>query len=103
MKATLDIPDELYRRVKARSALEGRPLRSVAVELLQAWLDAPASASVPSVPTASEDEAPWLAITRRALRPGQGHDLESIRGSIVAGWMADAADAAPAGRQGKRA
>jgi hypothetical protein len=49
------------------------------------------------------DEAPWLAITRRALRPGQGHDLESIRGSIVAGWVADAADAAPAGRQGKRA
>lgn len=33
MKATLDIPDELYRRVKARSAMEGRPIRSVAVKI----------------------------------------------------------------------
>jgi hypothetical protein len=39
MKATIDIPDELYRRVKARSALEGRPIRAVAVELFQRWLD----------------------------------------------------------------
>ena len=33
MKATLKIPDDLYRRVKARSAMEGRPMRSVAVQL----------------------------------------------------------------------
>lgn len=39
MKATIDIPDELYRRVKAKSALEGRPIRAVAVELFQRWLD----------------------------------------------------------------
>jgi hypothetical protein len=100
MKATLDIPDDLYRRVKARSALEGRPLRSVAVELLQSWLDA--SASVPAEPVASEDNAPWLAITRRALRPGQSHDLESIRGSVAAGWAAEAAGTVPASRPGKR-
>ena len=43
MKATIDIPDELYRRVKARSALEGRPIRAVAVELFQRWLDEAAS------------------------------------------------------------
>ena len=41
MKATLDIPDDLYRRVKARSAMEGRPVRSVAVQLFQKWLDGP--------------------------------------------------------------
>lgn len=35
MKVTLDIPDDLYRRVKAQSALEGRPLRTVAMELIQ--------------------------------------------------------------------
>ncbi len=102
MKATLDIPDDLYRRVKARSALEGRPLRSVAVELLQGWLDAPASAPVAAVPTALENDAPWLAITRRALRPGQSHDLESIRGSVAAGWAAEAAGTAPVGGLGKR-
>ena len=37
MKATPDIPDELYRRVKALSAIEGRPVRAVAVELFE-WL-----------------------------------------------------------------
>jgi hypothetical protein len=102
MKATLDIPDDLYRRVKARSALEGRPLRSVAVELLQSWLDDPASVPVPAEPVASEDNAPWLAITRRALRPGQSHDLESIRGSVAAAWAAEAAEKAPANLPGKR-
>ena len=35
MKATLDLPDELYRRVKARSAMEGRPVRAVAMQLFQ--------------------------------------------------------------------
>ena len=38
MKATLEIPDELYALVKARAALEGRTLRSVAIELLKGWV-----------------------------------------------------------------
>jgi len=38
MKATIDIPDELYRKVKAKSALQGRPIRAVAIELFGAWV-----------------------------------------------------------------
>ena len=38
MKATIDIPDKLYRKVKAKSALEGRPVREVAIELFRHWL-----------------------------------------------------------------
>ncbi len=38
MKATIDIPDDLYRRVKAKSALEGRPVRDVAITLFQGWV-----------------------------------------------------------------
>lgn len=38
MKATIDFPDELYRKVKARSALEGRSVRSVALDLFRRWL-----------------------------------------------------------------
>jgi plasmid stability protein len=34
----LEIPDGLYRKVKARSALVGRPVRAVAVELFEKWL-----------------------------------------------------------------
>ena len=39
MKATLEIPDELYAMVKARAALEGRTLRSVAIELFGQWVN----------------------------------------------------------------
>jgi hypothetical protein len=39
MKATIDIPDELYRRVKAKSALQGRPIRDVAIELFDDWVN----------------------------------------------------------------
>jgi hypothetical protein len=49
MKATIDIPDELYRRVKARSALLGRAVREVTIELYQSWLgQTPASAPAQS-------------------------------------------------------
>jgi len=51
MKATLEIPDELYALVKARAALEGRTLRSVAIELLSQWVrgDAVAGGTAPGV------------------------------------------------------
>ena len=38
MKATIEIPDELYRKVKAKSAMEGRAIREVTIELYQVWL-----------------------------------------------------------------
>ena len=38
MKATMQIPDEMYREVKAKSALEGRSVRSVTVMLYASWL-----------------------------------------------------------------
>ena len=38
MKATIEIPDDLYRRVKAKSALQGRAIREVTMELYQRWL-----------------------------------------------------------------
>jgi hypothetical protein len=41
MKATIEIPDELYRRVKARSALLGKPVREVTIELYRRWLAEP--------------------------------------------------------------
>lgn len=38
MKATIEITDELYRRVKARAASLGRSVREVTTELYQRWL-----------------------------------------------------------------
>lgn len=39
MKTTIDVPDDLYRKVKAKTALEGRAVRDVTIELYQRWLD----------------------------------------------------------------
>ena len=53
MKATFEIPDELYRKVKAKSALEGRPVRVVALELFRNWLGespTPDTVQMPSLP-----------------------------------------------------
>lgn len=53
MKATFEIPDELYRKLKAKSALEGRPMRAVAVELFRNWLGespTPDTVQPPSLP-----------------------------------------------------
>jgi hypothetical protein len=48
MKTSIDLPDELYRQVKARSALEGKTVREVATSLFAAYaagraVEAPAS------------------------------------------------------------
>lgn len=48
MKATIDIPEDLYRKLKAKSALEGRPVREVAISLFRQWVE-----SQPSVPRAA--------------------------------------------------
>jgi len=38
MKTTMEIPDELYRKLKARSAAQGKTVREVVVNLVQDWL-----------------------------------------------------------------
>ena len=59
MKATIDIPDTLYRRVKARAALDGRAIRDGTIELYTCWL----GEELPQ-PAAASDRASgveWLA------------------------------------------
>jgi len=96
MKATLEIPDALYRRVKARSAMEGRPVRAVAVQLFQNWLDAPPPAEDEARPSevtpADLAAAPWLAITQHYVSPGMSHDMAEVRAAIAHGWAAETAE-----------
>jgi hypothetical protein len=98
MKATFDIPDDLYRRAKARSAMEGRPLRSVAVELFQNWLSSRSVSPTPSAETAPGDRkptrfdnAPWVQIVRPYIRPGMSHELDEMNEAIARGWGEEAA------------
>ncbi len=39
MKTSIDIPDTLYRMVKAKSALVGKKVRELTIELYQKWLE----------------------------------------------------------------
>ena len=39
MKATIDIPDDLYRQVKAEAALRGVTVREVTTQLYRRWLN----------------------------------------------------------------
>lgn len=38
MRTTIDIPDELHRRLKAQAAVEGRTIRELVLEFIQAQL-----------------------------------------------------------------
>jgi predicted transcriptional regulator YdeE len=66
VKATIDIPDDLYRKVKAKTALEGRRVRDVTVELYQRWLDEGARGHAEDSPEAWLRS--WLALADEALK-----------------------------------
>ena len=97
MKATFEIPDDLYRQVKARSAMEGRPLRSVAEELFQNWLSgdhqpAPLAANrTPDNRTPTRfDKASWRSIIRPYIKSGMSHDLDQMKEAISRGRAEEA-------------
>ncbi len=97
MKATIDVPDELYRKVKAKSALEGRAIRDVAVELFRGYVTGQGRPS-PAEPTATQEarrilpgqEIPsWFGALEAQAREIQQHDMEAIRESIGRGVAAE--------------
>ncbi len=67
MKATIDIPDQLYRRVKARAALEGRPVREITIELYTEWLGEGAPGSGPGATDIDTWLARWTELGERVL------------------------------------
>lgn len=77
MKTTLDIPEDLYRRVKAKSALEGRPVREVTIELYSRWLEG--GLPVPGV-TADQWLTDWFRLADKTLRDAPS---ESTAGSLL--------------------
>ncbi|MDW8478613.1 MAG: hypothetical protein RML12_00365 [Xanthomonadales bacterium] len=62
MKATIDIPEDLYRKVKAKSALLGKPVREVTIELYRQWLEQPDASPAPADPD-------WLEAFRKLQVP----------------------------------
>ncbi len=60
MKTSIDLPDDLYRRVKSKSALEGLAVREVATALFAAWVDG-SVATTPAGAATSRVAAGWLS------------------------------------------
>ena len=82
VKATFDIPDALYRKVKAKSAISGLPIRAVAIRLFDVWVNEtprPAPAAVP------QQTPSWFGIARPYAAKAETHDMASIRVSIAKG------------------
>lgn len=97
MKATIEIPDELYRRAKAKSALEGRAIRDVTEELFRRYVTEEASIGtdqeVREVAEAAllpgETVPAWFGVLRKYARPVRQHDMDAIRWSIARGIAAE--------------
>lgn len=90
MKTTIDIPEVIYRKVKAKSAIEGRPVRDVAITLFSAWVDQCDAQLARSEEKAPEVGAPpkplWFASLRKYARNASGrYDIDSVRRSIARG------------------
>lgn len=96
MRATIDVPDDLYRRVKAKSALQGRTVRDVTEGLYRTWLADDETAPSPESSAAWMSE--WIRMGRDALadRPEGSTTSEQInqaRGRMDESYAVPALDA----------
>ena len=94
MKATMQIPDEMYREVKAKSALQGRSVRSVTIMLYASWLRGlvdETGLQTPVVETkhtaGTKPNLSCFGVGRRFVRKNaEGpHNMASIRKSLAEG------------------
>ena len=91
MKATIEVPDELYRLVKAKSALEGRAIREVTEELYRAYVGVEEPGQEVGALRAAAAEllggAPvpeWFGSLRPKTKTVR-HDSEAVRESVARG------------------
>ncbi len=82
MKATLEIPDALYRRVKAKSALAGHPIREVAIRLFSEWVEEPVR-SEPDVSGSQQKIPAWFGVAHPYAAKVKHHDMAAVRESIA--------------------
>jgi hypothetical protein len=67
MKVTIDVPDDLYYRVKAQAALKARTVREVSIELYQRWVGDLPPEGVATTPTEWVDQ--WIALGAQVTAP----------------------------------
>ena len=100
MKTTIDIPDDLYRAVKSRSAMDGLTVRGVTLLLYGDWLARPGWIPSPAEPPSQSQESgsqtplpSWFGIGRQHVRRNADgpHDIASLRKAVAAGIAAEQA------------
>ena len=106
MRTTIDIPDVLYRSMKARCATMGTTMRHVTIALYGNWMqnpdwlpcikteyvltDAPKADS--SKKTDAKSLIPFLGIVKPRAHVNGPHDMVSIRKSIAKGLKKEYAE-----------
>ncbi len=83
MKTTIDVPDDLYRRVKARAALLGLPVREVTIDLYKRWLGDERASPDPAASERWVDA--WREAGLAALGDDATHGDRSTMADIVKG------------------
>ena len=103
MRTTIDIPDVLYRSMKARCAAMGTTMRHVTIALDGDWMQGPeqlprvkteyvlADAPKPQK-TDAKSLIPFLGIARKGANLNVSHDMASIRRSIAKGLKKEYAE-----------
>ena len=81
MKATIDLDESLYRRLKVEAARRGRTVRDLVAEGIRAVIDAPAVESASDGPHAPG----WFGSLNAYAGRAEQHDLDAMRASIARG------------------
>jgi len=90
----MEIPDELYRKLKAHSAAQGKTVREVVVNLVQEWLkDAKKGGTTVMAQVAPDDhEGDKTAELRKWLDIGLAYDDEAPPGPSAMDYIREDRD-----------
>lgn len=81
MKATIDLDDALYRRLKVEAARRGRTVRELVADGIRAVLDAPVRVELPP----KSPSANWFGALNTFAKKVEDHSVDAIRSSIASG------------------
>lgn len=82
MKATIDLDEALYRRLKVEAARRGRTVRELVADGIRAVIDAP---PVPDADVVATTAPHWYGSLRSYAERAEQHDLDAMRASIARG------------------
>ncbi len=82
MKATIDLDDDLYRRLKVEAARRGRTVRDLVAEGIRVVIDSP---DIGGAPSDQHPGAAWFGALNAYATNADDHGLEAMRASIALG------------------